>query len=128
MSCTRPSGRLWVAALLFLCLISVGAQDEDEVQEVAAVSKFQLRFGSVAGSVTAIEVAFSICFSCGGIQPTESIWVQLPGFSRQNVQGLSRAMFAAPIVTEGYALFSGCLGARASLCTLQTRTPGACTP
>ena len=70
-------------------------QEDLDAPPDPAIIDFTIGYGRAAGSVTSIEIDIAICFSCGGIVPTQSIWVRLPGFSRQNILSLSTAMFAA---------------------------------
>ena len=76
-------------------------QEDLDAPPDPAIIDFTIGYGRAAGSVTSIEIDIAICFSCGGIVPTQSIWVRLPGFSRQNILSLSTAMFAAPISVQG---------------------------
>jgi len=106
------------ALLLFLVMFPVLGMDEQGADRrparqahsralrqnsplTAVITQFFLRYGGVAGTPDIVEIQIKICFACGGIKPGESIWVELPGFTRQNVLGLSDAMFAKPISTEG---------------------------
>jgi hypothetical protein len=109
-----------VVLLLFVSLFPVLGADEQVAetrqgryahsralrQEAAltnVITEFSLRYGQAAGINDIFEIKVRICFACGGIKPGESIWVVMPGFTRQNVRGLSDAMFAKPIETEGDA-------------------------
>lgn len=77
------------------------SQDCDVLRDGLVITQFLLRYGNMAGAGTSLEIDIKMCPACGGMNPGDSIWVELPGFSRQNVQSVSDAMFAQPLVTEG---------------------------
>ena len=97
----RPETRHGTKTSLYHPAAVLRRQDCTELKDGLVITQFQLRYGGMAGAVTAVEMEITICFSCGGILPGENVWVKLPGFTRKNVLSLSDAMFAQPLSTEG---------------------------